>query len=323
VRVTAQLIDADSGAHVWAEQFDTPRADVLQTQDEIVTHLAHALLFQLPDADLARLMRKPGANPDAEDLALQCQAAFLKNEAIFLATYYRLCDQALAADPNNVRALTYLALTFLPSRGRSSDPEDKLKRADELVSKALALDPNYAPAHLVKAFVLQSQSRLDEAVAEDRRAFDLDPSLVDAYWHMGFVLRRLGEFQTSLEFIDKALRLSPRDPFRALWYADKAGSHFALKQYDQAIEWARRAVEISPENSIPYLYLLPALALTGQESQAHEALGHYLATRGATRTVAGWKSARAQVVNEHTDPRYVEYWDRLIEGLRKAGLQEE
>jgi len=323
VRVNAQLIDAESGAHLWAEQFDTPRADLLQTQDQIVTRLARSMYLQLPEAAAARLKRTPAANPDAEDLALQCQAGFLKNEVTFLATYFRLCDKALAADPNNVRALTYLALTFLPSRGRGYDPEDKLKRADELVSKALELDPNYAPAHLVKAFVLQSQLRLDEAIAEDRRAFDLDPSLVDAYWHMGFVMRRVGEFQTSLELIDKALRLSPRDPFRATWYADKAGSHFALKQYDQAIEWARRAVEIDPNNSIPYTYLIPALALTGQESQAHEALGHYLATRGALRTVAGWKSARAQLVNEHTDPRYVEYWDRWIEGLRKAGLQEE
>ena len=323
VRVNAQLIDAESGAHLWAEQFDTPRADLLQTQDEIVTRLARSMYLQLPEVEAARLKRTPAANPDAEDLALQCQAAFLKNEANFLATYYRLCDQALAADPNNVRALTYLAITFLPSRGRGPGPGDK--RADELVSKALALDPSYAPAHLVKAFVLQSQFRLDEAVAEDRRAFDLDPSLVDAYWHMGFVMRRLGEFQTSLELIDKALRLSPRDQFRALWYADKAGSHFALKQYDQAIESARRAIEISPNNSIPYLYLIPALALTGQESQAREALGHYLhlANSGAPRTVAGWKSNRATYVNEHTDPRYVEYWDRLIEGMRKAGLQEE
>ena len=102
---------------------------------------------------------------------------------------------------------------------------------------------------------------------------------MDAYWHLGYVLRRLGEFQTSLEFIDKALQLSPRDPFRALWYADKAGSHFALKQYDKAIEWARRAVEIDPKSSAPYLYLIPALALTGQESQVREAIGHYLATR--------------------------------------------
>jgi adenylate cyclase len=323
VRVNVQLIDADSGTHLWAEQFDTPRADLLQTQDEIVTRLARAMYLQLPEVEATRLKRTPAANPDAEDLALQCQAAFLKNEAAFLAAYYRLCDQALAADPNNVRALTYLALTFMPSRGRGSDPEDK--RADELVSKALALDPNYAPAHLIKAFVLLSQSRLDEALAEDRRALDLDPSLVDAYWHMGFIMRRVGEFQTSLESIDKALRLSPRDPFRALWHADKAGSHFALKQYDQAIESGRRAIEISPNNSAPYLYLIPALALTGQESQAHEALGHYLhlANSGAPRTVAGWLQTRAQYMNEHTDPRYVEYWDRLIEGLRKAGLQEE
>jgi adenylate cyclase len=323
VRVNAQLIDAESSAHLWAEQFDTPRADLLQTQDEIVTRLARSMYLQLPEVEAARLKRTPAANPDAEDLALQCQAAFLKNAANFLATYFRLCDQALAADPNNVRALTYLALTFLPSRGRGNDPEDKLKRADELVSKALALDPSYAPAHLIKAFVLQSQSRLDEAVAEDRRAFDLDPSLVDAYWHMGYVLRHLGEFQTSLELIDKALRLSPRDPFRGTWYADKAGSHFALKQYDQAIEWARRSIEINPDDSIPYLYLIPALALTGQEPQAHEALGRYLSTRGATRTVAGWLQTKAQYMNERTNPRYVEYWDRLIEGLRKAGLQEE
>ena len=116
-----------------------------------------------------------------------------------------------------------MAIKFLPSLGRGHDPGDDLKRADELLSKALALDPNYAPAHLVKAFVLQSQFRLDEAIAEDRRALDLDPSLVDAYWHMGFVMRRLGEFQTSLEFIDKAIRLSPRDPFRGYMVRGQSG----------------------------------------------------------------------------------------------------
>ena len=78
VRVNAQLIDADSGAHLWAEQFDTPRADLLQTQDEIVTHLAHAMDLQLPEAEAARLKRTPAANPDAEDLALQCEAAVRK-----------------------------------------------------------------------------------------------------------------------------------------------------------------------------------------------------------------------------------------------------
>ena len=81
VRVNAQLIDAESGAHLWAEQFDTPHADLLQTQDEIVTRLARSMYLQLPEVEAARLKRTPAANRDAEDLALQCQAAFLKNEA--------------------------------------------------------------------------------------------------------------------------------------------------------------------------------------------------------------------------------------------------
>ena len=322
VRVNAQLIDAEGGAHLWADQFDMPRADLLQTQDEIVARLARAMYLQLPVVETARLKRTPATNPDAEDLALQCQADILKNEVIFLKTGSP-CELALAADPDNVRALTWSAVTLLPSLGHGHNPGDDLKGADVLLSKALALDPNYAPAHLVKAFVLQSESHLDEAIAEDRRAIDLDPSLVDAYWHMGFVMRRLGEFQTSLEFIDKAIRLSPRDPFRASWYADKAGSALALKQYDQAIELARRAIAISPNNGTPYPYLVVGLALTGQESEAHEALQHYLATPGAARTTAAWRRIRAKYVNEHTDPRYVEYWDRLIEGLRKAGLPEQ
>jgi adenylate cyclase len=322
VRVNAQLIDAESGAHLWAEQFDTPRADLLQMQDDIVTRLARSIYLQLPKVEIARLKRTPAANPDAEDLALQCQAVFLKSEVTILRTDSP-CELALAADPNNVRALTWSAMQYLPSRGRGHAPNDDLDRADGLVSRALSWDPNYAPAHLVKAFALQSQFRLDEAIAEDRRAFGLDPSLVEAYWHAGFVMRRLGEFQTSLEYIDKAIRLSPRDPFRASWYADKAGTHLALKQYDQAIEWARHAIEITPNEDVPYLYLIVALALTGQESEAHEALQRYLSNPGAGRTMATWNSRRAQYVDERTDPRYVDYWDRLMEGLRKAGLPEE
>jgi hypothetical protein len=79
MRVNAQLIDTDSGAHIWADQFDTPRTDLLQTQDEIVTRLARALELQLPEAEAARLKRTPAANPEAEDLALQCWGIMQKN----------------------------------------------------------------------------------------------------------------------------------------------------------------------------------------------------------------------------------------------------
>jgi hypothetical protein len=141
VRVNAQLIDADNGAHLWADQFDTPRADLLQTQDEIVTRLA-------------RLKQTPAANPDAEDLALQCVTAIQKagNIGKDADAGSRLCEQALAADPSNVRAPTWLAVKIYYSvnLGLSANPKAELERGDKLVSRALALDPNYARAHSLK-----------------------------------------------------------------------------------------------------------------------------------------------------------------------------
>ena len=119
MRVNAQLIDAGSGAHLWAEQFDTPRADLLQTQDAIVTHLARAVDFQLTEAEAARLKRTPAANRDAEDLALQCAAGAWKAGSIGkdADAAYALCEQALAIDPNNVRALMGLAVQVLHAGG--------------------------------------------------------------------------------------------------------------------------------------------------------------------------------------------------------------
>ena len=335
VRVNAQLIDAGSGAHLWADQFDTRRADLLQAQDEIVTHLGHALSLKFAEVEAARLKRTPTANADAEDLALRCEMAVLFPGDASAPSPFALCEQALWADPNNVRALTWSALKFLPSRGRpGSAPQDDPKRADQLLSKALALDPSYADAHAIRALALESQFRLDEAVAEDQRAVDFNPSDVSAIENMSYAYRRVGQFEKSLELVDKAIRLSPRDPELPAWYRDKVAAHLALKQYDQAIEWARRTIAIYPggwtrymylvDGWMPYMYLVVALALTGQDSQAHDALERYLnlLDTDAPKTIAALKRLSAQYVNEHTDPRYVEYYDRLFEGLRKAGMQE-
>jgi adenylate cyclase len=127
VRVNAQLIDVDSGGRVWAEQFDTARADLLKMQDEIVNHLTRAVFYQLPELESARLKRAPAANPDAEDLALQCQAAdqkagYLGKEA---DAAYLLCEQALAIDPKNALALAFMAVKYAYPVlwGLSADPK--------------------------------------------------------------------------------------------------------------------------------------------------------------------------------------------------------
>ena len=315
VRVNAQLIDAGSGAHLWADQFDAARAGLLDTQDEIVTRLGRALDIQFTEVEAARLKRTPAANPTAEDLALRCAAGVLESRYLGKEAEagYGLCEQALALDPNNVRALTYLSI-------RGGDPVSDVERADATVSKALALDPNYADAHAAKAWILWRQRRLDEAIVEDERALALNPALLDAYVNMGLVYRTLGRFEESLGFIDKAIRQSPNDPAVYTSYAIKAGDHIALKQYDQALESARRAIAISPNFALAHWYLITALVQTGQDSQAHEALRRYLALPGVPATTAALKQATAKYVNERDDPRYVEKWAQLVEAMRKAGL---
>jgi TolB-like protein/Tfp pilus assembly protein PilF len=327
MRVNAQLIDAESGAHLWAEQFDTLRADLLQMQDEIVTHLARAMEIQLTYAEATRLKRPQAANPDAEDLALQCEAAVRKGGLIGKEADagYRLCEQALDADPNSDRALGVLSTKYyLPvGYGISTDPKADLKRADDLASRAIALNPNLDGHHIAKALILLNQARYEESIAEGERALVLNPANVDAVGGvLGWDYLYLGQFEKSLEFFDKAIRLSPRDPAMAIWYDGKSVAHFGLKQYDQAIESARRAVVI---DSMMIPDLAAPLALTGHEADARERLQRYFALPSSAqlRTIAAQKAANSHWLTANSDPRILVYFDRYYDGLRKAGMPEE
>jgi adenylate cyclase len=326
IRVNAQLIDTESGAHLWAEQFDTPRADLLQMQDEIVAHLVRSLELQLVELKTSRLKRTAAANPDAEDLALQCEAALLEGGKEVEAGY-RLCERALEVDPNNVSALNGLSVKFLSQAtgGNSADSKAGVKRADELVSQALGLDPNDGWAHANKALLLQIQGHPDEAIAENERALALDPIHVSAYGALGLDYVLVGQFQKSIEYTDKAIRLSPHDPDLSLWYHLKGLAYFGLKQDDKAIEWARRSIAVNP-NLSPFVHMqvIAALALTGHDAEAHEALQRYVALPSAgPKTIAALKALQAPFTSAHADPRILELWDRRIEGLHKAGVPEE
>jgi adenylate cyclase len=328
MRVNAQLIDAETGAHLWAEQFDTPRADLLQTQDAIVAHLTRAIGLRLSDAEAARLKRTPAANPDAEDLALQCQAGsdkagWIGKEA---DAAYALCEQALAIDPNNVRALMALGSKFLVhwQAGVSSDPKGDLERAYELESKAIALDPDWTFPHSVKGNILRFQGRTEEAVPEDERALALDPSNVHAVVDLGFDYQNLGEFDKGLEYFDKGIRVSPHDPFLAHFYGGKAWTNFALKRYDQAIEAGRQAIAVNQTGGVQYIHaaFIAALALAGHETDAREALKRYLAlpSIGQLKTIAAFE---AYFSAQGSAPAQVEVSERIYDGLRKAGMPEE
>ena len=202
VRVNAQLIDADSGAHLWAEQFDTARADLLQMQDEIVIHLARAMEVRLTEVEAARLKRTPAANPDAEDLALQCQAAaqkagFIGKEA---DAGYPLCEQALRVDPNNVHALTTLGpqVPLAGQYGHERRPRGRPQAGGRIGVASPRPRPDRPRAHSVKAWILFDQGRVEEAIAERERALALDPAGGDIQG-LAWDYFNLGQYEKGLE----------------------------------------------------------------------------------------------------------------------------
>jgi adenylate cyclase len=323
VRVIAQLIDVETGAHLWADRFDADRADLLQMQDDIVTRLARALQIELAAVEAARIPRTHPASPNAEDLALHGEAIFLRcgPSREELDTAFELCERALEIDPNNVRALSILAeryatrLTGMQSTDRDAD----ILRAEKFATRALVADPNSYHAHHAKARVLVAQKRAEEAMIEAGRSLRLNPSFIPTYLDFCQANLMLGLPEKTIEYADRAMRLSPPDPYLYVFYAQEGLAHIMLRQDDRAVACLRQAVANNPRFPSPVAYLAAALALTGQEAEARETLKAYLALPGTkTRTIARW---RAMAYSDN--PIYLAFRERIHEGLRKAGMPEE
>jgi len=322
VRVNAQLIDAETGAHLWADQFDADRTDLLDMQDEIVTRLSRALQIRLIEVDAAHVARTNLGDPDAEQLAMRCEAALVNSQPGSAEEQegYSLCERALERDQRNVRALVNLSFKFIYRilSEQSLDREADVRLADELVSRALAVDPNVYGVHFAKAQILLGQEHFEEAIVEAERSLALNPSFVGAYSPLSLANSFLGRPQEAIEYADKAMRLSPRDPLLYVFYLENGFALSLLGQDNQAITWLRRAVAAAPQWPLPQALLAAALSLTGHEAEASDVLKRYLSLRGTkARTVAQWEGQMPS-----NNPLFLAYAARLVEGLRKAGLPE-
>lgn len=322
VRVSAQLVDARTGAVLWSIQFDAVRTDALDLQDNIVTRLARTIQIELAGLEAARISLGTPTRDDADGLARRGEAVFLKYGPNREETEsaYELCARALEIDPHNACALSILAEKYATrvTASQSIQREDDIRCAAALVSRALASAPDSCYAHHAKARLLVAQKRPEEALVEAERALALNPSFIPTYQIVCMANIFLGRPDRIIEDAEKAMQLSPLDPFRYIFQAFKAYAHVMLGEMASAIECLRLAVANNPDFPTPIAWLAALLALAGEVDEAHETLQRYLAIPGArTRTIAQWKTS-----SWAGSPGYLAFRERLYEGLRRAGMPE-
>jgi adenylate cyclase len=318
VRINARLIDTQTVKTLWSDRFDVNRGDLLRTQDEIVTRLASMLHGELIQADTGRSTIAHAPNLDAEDLAMQCEAAPYRLDRAGLPGY-ELCERALAIDPNNVRALVQLAMFYgmRVSRVQSPDSAADLERANGLVSRALEIDPGYYAAHCAKATVLEGQHRVTNGVAEAERCLALNPTYAGAYRNLALLHFFLAHPEQILEYADRGIHLSPRDPQTSTFLLMKGWAYMMLEQDEEGLVWFRRAAAASPQLPTILAGLTSELALTGRDAEARTTLAQYLALESTrTRTIAQWDYL------PDDNAAFMKFHLRFKSGLRKAGMPE-
>jgi len=317
LRVNVQLIDAETGNHLWAERFDKPVADLFDMQDEIVSRLSNTLNAQLIAVEARRAERSP--HPDATDLCFQGAAWFNMGRAPEnMAQARGFYERALALEPGNVEALVGTAWANF-AIGTNLLPDDRIERlaaAEAAGKKALSLAPNHPLAHSITGHVQIFTNRAAQGIAECERALALDRNLASAHAGVGiakFFLGRGGETEAHME---QALRLSPRDTLIYIWSLFIGLAKFWQGADAEAIVWLRRSIEANRNHPGAHFNLAAALALVGELDEARATVQAGLALNPS------FSIRRYRTNSPSSHPMYLPGRERVIEGMRSAGVPE-
>lgn len=321
VRVNAQLIDTETGGHVWSDRFDRPRSNYLELQDDITGRIARMLGLELVVIAARSIELEHQTNPTASDLALQGWAAVYKpTTPETREEARRLFEHALEVDPHTLRAMTGLSLTLanLVINGQSPDPAEDLRRADELSQQAVRLDPNNAAAHALRARILQAQRRQKEAAEQYRISLQINGNIPTTTLFLGETFVFTGKSLDAIPLFERAIELSPRDPGLGTWQFEMGRAMILLRRDDEALAWLSRSVVTNPRLAYGQLYYAAVMAIKGDLSAARAALA------AAGRLNPNYTSlARFRATDLSDDPAYVEQRAYVEEALRKAGLPEQ
>jgi adenylate cyclase len=315
LRVTAQLVEAETGNHVWAERYDRDLADIFTVQDEITELVVAAIEPELYAAENIRSQRKPPESLDAWECVIRALTAIGQGTPEAIIEAEALCRRAIAIAPNYGQAHSLLAWALLRRTMRSDDLRTVMPEITAEAQTALALDDRDPWAYMVQAQLLNRLRRFDDAARASRRAFELNPNFAPAYAMLAITLAFQGAFDEAIGSAQHALGLSPNDRNVGLFaWLGSANAQFAVGRYDEAVASARLAIENGPGHIGPHTFLTAALALRGDMMAAAEARDALLRLRpGFSLT---WMKENMPI------PLTGELKERLAEGLRKAGIPE-
>jgi TolB-like protein len=312
VRVNAQLIDAESGVHLWADRFEEDVSDLFKLQDQVVARLANTLGYELIKAEAEKASHSK--SPDVVDLTMRGRALLSEaNPTTMKDTFdamLELFDEALTIDPNDADALTGEAKTnfYLKSRGWIDSGADTDAKIIGQLDRAIALAPENLWAYEVKSEILALSQRPREALSAADAGLAINSNSAHLHKTRGLAENYLGRFEQARADLMQAIRLSPRDPELDWWYSILGEAELGLGNLDATIDQAQKAIGAGDRTAASYLELAAAYALSGKMDEAKSAL------------------AEARRINpDLTVKRVIDIWPNtpaMFDGLRRAGLPE-
>lgn len=320
LRITGQLIDASTGAHLWADRVDGSLEDVFYLQDEVATSVVGAIAPRVERAEIERVKRKPTESLDSYDYYLRGMASYhtppFANRASTTEAL-RLFSRAIDLDPEFAAAYAMAAYCYVMRKGSGNlaDPVLESAEAARLAHRAIGLGPDDAHAISTGGFVLAFVcSDLDTAAALIDRAIALNPNLAAAWFYSGYVKLWLGAPDVSIEHFARAMRLSPVDPTMPRMLAATADAHFHAGRHDEAASWAGLALRDAPDHHNALRISAASNALSGQLERAGRSIARLRQVDPILR-LSNLRWLQGPYRRPEDTARYEE-------ALRKAGLPE-
>jgi len=324
IRVNARLVDTSEASQLWAERFDTELTSMLQVQDEIVRRVSRAIGLQVVDIEARRSWQERPDSAELIDLVMRGKATLnLPSSPATMIESRSLFEQAAKVEPASVDGLAGVATTLVfefLNGYYDTGGDERLGRAERLLNRALATEPRHLMALKANAALRRAQGRFDDAIVAAEAIIMENPGEPWAYKEIGLSSLYLGKPEQALDWFAKADRMGPRDPGRWTWLDGRGHAFILLEREEDAVRALINALDANPKNVSSHAFLAAAYALLGRSEQARAALAAYLERRPGER-ISSFRR-HSPVPLALTSQNYRQQYERLSEGLRKAGMPE-